>query len=43
MKFGNGVIKDLEEKNNDLFVTIQFDNGEIKTLSAMFAKLKVIK
>lgn len=42
MKFGEGIVNKLEEKNNDLFVTIQFDNGEIKTLSAMFAKLKVI-
>lgn len=40
MKFGEGVIKELEEKNNDLFATIQFHNGEIKTLSTKFARLK---
>ncbi|HHX61216.1 MAG TPA: DNA helicase PcrA [Epulopiscium sp.] len=43
MKFGMGVIKELEEKNNDFFATIQFDNDEIKTLSTKFARLKVIK
>lgn len=43
MKFGKGIIKGLEEKNNDLFVTIQFKNGEIKTLSAKFARLKKLK
>lgn len=40
MKFGEGIIKKTEEKNNDLFVTILFHNNEEKTLSAKFAKLK---
>ncbi len=43
MKFGEGIIKGLEEKNSDLFVTIQFENDEIKTLSAKFARLKRLK
>ena len=39
MKFGKGVVKQLEDKNNDLFVTIEFENGETKVLSAKFARL----
>ena len=43
IKFGNGVIKEIEEKNNDLFLSICFENDEIKTLSAKFARLKLTK
>lgn len=40
MKFGKGIVKKLEEKNSDLFVTIEFENNAIKTLSAKFARLQ---
>ena len=39
IKFGKGLVKRLEEKNNDLFVTIEFENGDTKMLSAKFARL----
>ena len=42
MKFGIGTIKEIEDRNNDLFVTIDFDNSGSKTLSAKFARLKTI-
>lgn len=42
IKFGKGVIEELENKNSDLFVTVKFDSGDKKMLSAKFARLKVI-
>ena len=42
MKFGQGLIEKVEDKKSDLFVTIHFDSGQTKTLSAKFAKLKKI-
>ena len=43
IKFGQGVVKEIEDKNNDLFVTIEFDSGDTKVLSAKFARLKTVK
>ena len=40
IKFGQGTIKAVENKNDDIFVTIAFDNGDVKQLSTRFAKLK---
>ena len=40
IKFGAGVINSVDKVNNDIFVTIDFDNGETKQLSTRFAKLK---
>ena len=40
IKFGQGTIKAVENEGSDCFVTIAFDNGETKKLSAKFAKLK---
>jgi len=42
MKFGEGLAKVFEDKPNGLFVTIDFDNGETKSLSTKFARLKKI-
>ncbi|NLI90324.1 MAG: DNA helicase PcrA [Epulopiscium sp.] len=42
IRFGEGIIEDLEDKGDDLFVTINFDNGQKRRLSAKFARLKVI-
>ncbi|WP_410496322.1 DNA helicase PcrA [Cellulosilyticum sp. ST5] len=40
MKFGKGTIQSVDKVNNDIFVTIAFENGDIKQLSTRFAKLK---
>lgn len=42
IKFGRGVIEELEEKGSDLFITVNFDQGEKRRLSAKFARLKVL-
>ena len=40
LRFGQGTIEAVESKNDDVFVTIAFDNGDVKQLSTRFAKLK---
>ena len=38
--FGKGVLTEIEHTSDDVFVTITFDNGEIRKLSSRFAKLQ---
>ncbi len=40
LKFGKGTIQSVDKVNNDIFVTIMFENGDTKQLSTRFAKLK---
>ena len=40
IKFGIGTIKEVKNEGSDCFVTITFESGETKQLSAKFAKLK---
>lgn len=43
IKFGKGRVKNIENKNDDLVITVAFDSGETKILSAKFARLKIIQ
>ena len=40
IKFGKGTVQAIKNENSDCFVTIAFENGDIKQLSTKFAKLK---
>lgn len=39
--FGKGIIQKVEKIKEDIFVTIQFEDGKIKQLSTRFAKLQL--
>lgn len=38
--FGTGTIQEIDHSKEDVFVTIQFQNGEVRKLSTRFAKLQ---
>lgn len=40
IKFGKGQIKDVKTMNGDIFVTVEFENGDTRQLSTRFARLK---
>ena len=42
VKFGTGVVTEIVKGNKDYTVSVEFDNGESRTLLAAFAKLEKI-
>ena len=42
IKFGEGVVKNLENRDGSTYVTVEFDTAGVRVLSAAFAKLQKV-